>query len=229
MIFTIHTSNSRKFKKLWLRHGGVITSVNRTGEARYTHHLFSNTIRVNDRRKDVPAKLLSRLNTILHLEAIEVANIKHPSECLNSIINPDAFLSQHLIDTHNMPTIDIKINRRGALADHGRSSISFESFDTFWDQTQQAICIKSKGIPDFNTTARHNYELFIPLDVISRMLEILAGDGIRSSPSAIEEKLTKNLKALVRLTAITSGIFQHPSSVETEIKSTTMARQPPHQ
>jgi hypothetical protein len=35
-----------------------------TGEVRYVHPQFKMPLRVNDRRKDVPAKLLSRLNQL---------------------------------------------------------------------------------------------------------------------------------------------------------------------
>lgn len=61
----VHTSNARLFKRLWVAHGGTVVSVRRTGEARYEHPRFERTVRANDRRKDVPAVLLSRLNALL--------------------------------------------------------------------------------------------------------------------------------------------------------------------
>ena len=63
----IHTSDARHFKRLWLAQGGTIESVRRTGEVRYAHASFTRTVRANDRRKDVPAVLLSRLNELLRL------------------------------------------------------------------------------------------------------------------------------------------------------------------
>ncbi len=64
MAEAVHTSDARGFKRMWLAAGGSIAAVRRTGEARYRHPLFVDSVRANDRRKDVPAVLLSRLNQI---------------------------------------------------------------------------------------------------------------------------------------------------------------------
>lgn len=65
----VHTSDSRRFKKLWFDHGGFVFEVRGTGEVRYAHPCFAQTIRANDRRKDVPAVLITRLNQIIRMEA----------------------------------------------------------------------------------------------------------------------------------------------------------------
>jgi hypothetical protein len=69
MSNAIHTSDSRHFKRLWIGLGGAIHGQRRTGEARYTHPLFDDSVRANDRRKDVPAVLLSRLNQLIRKKA----------------------------------------------------------------------------------------------------------------------------------------------------------------
>lgn len=63
--FAIHTSDKRAFKRLWLACGGEIKPVAGTGEVRYLHARFARSIRANDRRHDVPAVLLSRMNQLL--------------------------------------------------------------------------------------------------------------------------------------------------------------------
>jgi hypothetical protein len=65
MTTAIHTSDARHFKRLWLAMGGAINPQRRTGEVRYCHPWMAGTIRANDRRKDVPAVLLSRLNQLI--------------------------------------------------------------------------------------------------------------------------------------------------------------------
>lgn len=62
MPHAIHTSNPRLFNRLWLALGGRIVPVRRTGEVFYIHPSFERPVRANGRRKDVQAKLLSRLN-----------------------------------------------------------------------------------------------------------------------------------------------------------------------
>lgn len=63
----IHTSDKRAFKRLWVECGGEIKPVVGTGEVRYLHASFTRSVRANDRRHDVPAVLLSRINQILKL------------------------------------------------------------------------------------------------------------------------------------------------------------------
>ena len=58
----LHTSDARLARKMWKDCGGSIISVRRTGEVFYRHPLFASPLRVNDRRHDVPGKLMSRIN-----------------------------------------------------------------------------------------------------------------------------------------------------------------------
>ena len=69
MNHAIHTSDNRTFKRLWQAQGGMIFPIDGTGEVRYVHAAFPTGIRVNNRRKDVPAKLLSRLNALIRRDA----------------------------------------------------------------------------------------------------------------------------------------------------------------
>lgn len=69
MYKVIHTSDNRHFKRLWCDHGGMIFPIEGTGEVRYEHAAFNRSVRANNRRKDVPAKLLTRLNALIRQEA----------------------------------------------------------------------------------------------------------------------------------------------------------------
>lgn len=65
MKHAVHTSNGRRAKKIWILLGGEMIAVRRTGEMRYVHSAFLDTVRANNRRTDVPAVLLSRINQLL--------------------------------------------------------------------------------------------------------------------------------------------------------------------
>lgn len=69
MNVAIHTSDGRKAKRIWVMLGGEIVPVRRTGEMRYLHPTFPRSVRANDRRSDVPAVLLSRINQLLKTAA----------------------------------------------------------------------------------------------------------------------------------------------------------------
>lgn len=69
MSHALHTSDCRRAQRIWLLLGGEMIPVRRTGEMRYVHPHFDSTIRANDRRSDVPAVLLSRINQLLKTKA----------------------------------------------------------------------------------------------------------------------------------------------------------------
>ena len=65
----LHTSDGRQAERLWLLLGGQVVPVRRTGEKFFIHDHFDAPLRLNGRRADVPAKLLSRLNQLIRLKA----------------------------------------------------------------------------------------------------------------------------------------------------------------
>lgn len=69
MGHALHTSDGRRAKRIWMLLGGQMIPVRRTGEMRYSHPAFQDTVRANDRRSDVPAVLLSRINQLLKMTA----------------------------------------------------------------------------------------------------------------------------------------------------------------
>ena len=69
MIHALHTRNIRKAKKIWQLLGGEMIAIRKTGEMRYVHTAFVDTVRSNDRRNDLPAVLLSRINQLLRTKA----------------------------------------------------------------------------------------------------------------------------------------------------------------
>jgi len=65
----IHTSDARIAERLWLTLGGKVCAVRRTGEKFFVHDFFESPLRINGRRRDVPAKLLSRINQLSRAKA----------------------------------------------------------------------------------------------------------------------------------------------------------------
>ena len=65
----IHTSDARHAKRIWLLLGGDMIRIRGTGEMRYVHQEFNKSVRANDRRNDVPAVLLSRINQLIRKTA----------------------------------------------------------------------------------------------------------------------------------------------------------------
>lgn len=61
----VHTSDKRVAQEYWINLGGMIVPVRRTGEVRYLHPEFPRSIRANDRRSDVPAIIVCRINQLM--------------------------------------------------------------------------------------------------------------------------------------------------------------------
>jgi hypothetical protein len=61
----VTTRDRRTFDRLWSTLGGVIEFKHGTGELLYVNAMFGIAVRINGRRKDVPAVLISKINQIL--------------------------------------------------------------------------------------------------------------------------------------------------------------------
>ncbi|HRH14976.1 MAG TPA: hypothetical protein PK225_11560 [Azonexus sp.] len=77
----VHTSDRRHAEKIWRMLGGVVIPVRRTGEMFYVHPSFTAPIRINGRRHDVPAKVLSRINQLLKMGSANDGVWEQPREC----------------------------------------------------------------------------------------------------------------------------------------------------
>lgn len=65
----VHTSDIRKADHEWLMLGGRIEHITGTGETRYRHDALAKPLRINGRRNDVPAKLMTLLNQVAKMAA----------------------------------------------------------------------------------------------------------------------------------------------------------------
>jgi hypothetical protein len=70
----VDSRDRRAFNRAWKDIGGVIEVKNGTGELLYTHASMVRAVRINGRRKDTPAVLLSRINQILKASACNDAS-----------------------------------------------------------------------------------------------------------------------------------------------------------
>lgn len=69
-LVPIHTTNGRRAERTWILLGGEVRAARRTGEKFFVHEFFESPLRLNGRRDDVPAKLLSRINQLIRAKAV---------------------------------------------------------------------------------------------------------------------------------------------------------------
>ena len=69
----------------------------------------------------------------------------------------------------------MKIIRHGAGADHGTFAIDLDDLRVTWNPDGQHVLLKAKSVSDFNTYARHNYEIAVSLEELGRMLVAVGG------------------------------------------------------
>ena len=99
----------------------------------------------------------------------------------------------------------MKINRRGARADHGLSSIEFRAPVVSWVKSDSTLTIKQSDVKDFSTTARHSYSVKASMAEVNEFLKALA-TAASEDPSTFEKGLEPSLKALIKLQHIVSGL-----------------------
>ena len=58
-------SDMRKLIRDWCDLGGEVNNIRKTGELRFDHPMFAKPVRVNGRRKDIPAKMRSQFNHLM--------------------------------------------------------------------------------------------------------------------------------------------------------------------
>ena len=72
------------------------------------------------------------------------------------------------------------IKRRGHLAYHGTSQISLGSLVVEWVREMMSIKLSSTGVADFSTNSRHDYDVFVSLDELGRMLTVVGNNFARA-------------------------------------------------
>jgi hypothetical protein len=106
----------------------------------------------------------------------------------------------------------MKIKRRGSGADHSPNYVNFEKTTVKWDENEKSVVLSSRRVKDFNIKSYHNYEVFLPLEELAKVLIAVGEQGIPSSTNKIEQDLATALKALVRITVAVSGLAQQEIS-----------------
>lgn len=109
----------------------------------------------------------------------------------------------------------MKIVRRGSFANHGPSSIEFEKTTVEWNDKEKAVVIRSTMVTDFNTPATHDYQVFLPLEILAKVIASISENAIPKDKGDIEVALSGEIKSLVRITAAASGLLKNESGNET--------------
>lgn len=79
MQFPDYGINRKKLDRIFVRHGGKVSNVQRTGEIRYTHPLMSNRPRADKRRKDAASHLVDFVReAIQHAALLAESDIGPP-------------------------------------------------------------------------------------------------------------------------------------------------------
>jgi hypothetical protein len=78
------------------------------------------------------------------------------------------------------------IKRRGHGAYRGTSQIDLGSPVVEWVGETMLIKLSSTGVGDFSTNSRHDYDVFVSLDELGRMLTVTGNNFPRAGVSKAE-------------------------------------------
>ncbi|MDI1350923.1 hypothetical protein [Aquabacterium sp.] len=101
----------------------------------------------------------------------------------------------------------MKINRSGARANHGQSTIQFPSPRFSWVKSDSTLTIRQSDVKDFSTTAHHSYSVKISSTEVTDLIATLAKAATDDAP-LMEKLLEPSLKHLVQLQNIAAGVYQ---------------------
>ncbi len=101
----------------------------------------------------------------------------------------------------------MKIQRRGASANHGVKAVELRKMKYKWNASSDTFDASS-GAPafDFSTTAKHNYNIRLTLNELSDVIDALGRDCVSIDKDEFAEAFSKSVPALVRIMARASGI-----------------------
>src|SRR5690606_33074389 len=112
------------------------------------------------------------------------------------------------------------IKRRGSERDHGLVSTTIKPRSINWSAPDQCVEVTSWFVPDFNTSARHDWYISISPEELAAMLNALASALGSPASSQVVAALSPALTSMLRISAECSA---HIASKSAAIESTGAA------
>jgi hypothetical protein len=89
--------------------------------------------------------------------------------------------------------------RRGAWSNHGpKTIIGNRSPKIDWDKTSKSVKLSVERIPTTKKVS-HNYDLYLSIDEIQKIIESLAEKGIVDCQNDISKKFSNQLENLLKI------------------------------
>ena len=95
----------------------------------------------------------------------------------------------------------MQIKRRGSERDHGLVSTTIKPRSVTWNVSEKSVEVTSWFVPDFNTTAHHDWYISISPEELGSMLDAIAGALGSPASSHVVSALSPALTSMLRISA----------------------------
>ena len=95
----------------------------------------------------------------------------------------------------------MQIKRRGSERDHGVVSTTIKPRSINWNSSEQCVEVTSWFVPDFNTSARHDWYISISPEELGAMLNALASALGSSASHQLVVAISPALTSMLRISA----------------------------
>lgn len=108
----------------------------------------------------------------------------------------------------------MQIKRRGSERDHGLVSTTIKPRSINWNSSEQCVEVTSWFVPDFNTSARHDWYISILPEELGAMLNALASALGSPASSQVVAALSPALTSMLRISAECSAHIATQSAAQ---------------
>jgi hypothetical protein len=95
----------------------------------------------------------------------------------------------------------MRIERSGSRSNHGTRAVE-ASLAIKWDSTNDGVKLSAWRVSDFNTPAMHDYDFRLGGGEVASIVTALSAAAARGEASAVIERLSVQVPALLRLASI---------------------------
>gem|GEM_PF-1379147 len=107
----------------------------------------------------------------------------------------------------------MQINRSGASANHGTSTIILDKPTVRWDKVSKKVKIYKRSVRDFSTSSSHNYVIELEFSELNMIIKALGTQGLDESSETVVGELEPSLRSML---TISNAMTQPPHRKEVE-------------
>ena len=84
---------------------------------------------------------------------------------------------------------------------------------------RNTIVMKSASVRNFDGDSNHDYEVFLSLEELAKIIDVVSETSIPVAPLEVEQSMTNSMKSLIRIVIAASGLREVDEDLEPPIRA----------